>query len=93
MDNLPALYKTILSSIGRMSTFQTEYGLVDINELIRGYNIYRRNDARNQERRREFLQTDRGKEYNRERAKAYYERNKETILEKRKKQYQEKNNS
>ena len=70
-----------------METIQTESGAIPVEDLVRVYEQYRRNNQRNQERRRQFLQTDEGKEYNRDRARAYYDKNKKAILEKKKEQY------
>ena len=71
----------------RMSTTPTNFGEVKVDELVRVYNNYKQGLQKSQEKRKEWLQTDAGKEYNRERAAAYYNRNKETILEKRKEKY------
>lgn len=70
-----------------MSAIQTEYGNVQVDELVRVYNNHKKANRKSQEKRKEWLQSDEGKEYNRNRAKSYYERNKETILEKRKESY------
>ena len=72
-----------------MST-ATNFGEVQVDELVRVYNNYKQNLQKSQEKRKAWLQTDEGKEYNRGRAKAYYDRNKETILEKRKTMYADK---
>jgi len=70
-----------------MSTVTTAYGEVSLDTLIHNYEVYRSLDKRRQEKRREFLQTEEGKKYNRERAKAYYERNKEKVREKNRNRY------
>ena len=70
-----------------MPTFQTSLGLVDLETLIHTYEVYKRHDARRQEKRREFLQTEQGKIYNRQKAKAYYEKNKDAIRERNRIRY------
>lgn len=65
----------------------TEFGEVSVDELARMYTLARHRALRSQAKRLEWLQTDDGKEYNRGRAKAYYQRHKEAILEKRKETY------
>ena len=54
-------------------------------ELVRAYEA----EQRRKESRKAYLQTDKGKEYNRQKAKSFYERHKAEILEKRKTQYEE----
>ncbi len=71
-------------------TFATNYGQKTVEELVRIYDIYRRTSLRHQENRNEFNQTDEGKIANRERAKSYYEYNKDTILARRKDIYKAK---
>jgi len=66
---------------------QTDYGKVSREELVRVYHLWKKMIAKNVEKRNEFNQTEQGKELNRERAKMYYERNREKILLKRKAQY------
>jgi hypothetical protein len=68
--------------------YETRYGTVPLQELIRVYELHRGARIRHQNRRLNFLQSEQGKEYNRARAAAYYERHKEAILEKRKETYQ-----
>ena len=75
------------------TSYKTEYGDVSVEDLVRIYNSHRRNALKHQERRSEFLQTDEGKEYNRVRAKAYYQAHKADILAKRKQQYEERKNA
>ncbi len=62
---------------------QTEYGEQEIEEVIRCYNLWKALMKKNIEKRHEFNQTEEGKQKNRERAKIYYERNRDLILEKR----------
>ena len=58
---------------------------VTMEKLLHIYNNYqKRNEARN-----EWFKTDEGKAYNRMKAKEYYLRHKEAILEKRAKRYEE----
>lgn len=71
-----------------MESVQTEFGAIQVDELVRIYRKHRQSIARRQEMQNLFLQTPEGKQYNRERAKAYYDRHKEAILEKRKEAYQ-----
>lgn len=70
-----------------MSTAATEFGDVPIDVLVKRYELEKKRDAKKYERRLVFLQTDEGKAWNREKAKAYYERNKATVLAKRKASY------
>lgn len=63
---------------------QTEYGDVEIPELVRCYNLWRAMMIKHNEIRKKYNQTEEGKTKNRERAKVYYEKNKELILKKRK---------
>jgi hypothetical protein len=71
-------------------TIHTAYGDVPVEALIKSYERERTQAQKKAEKRMEFLQTDEGKEWNRGKAKAYYERNKELIAEKRKRYYAEK---
>ena len=73
-----------------MSTVNTQFGNVSVDELVRVYQNHKQSIQKAVERRRDWLQTDQGKQYNRDRAKSYYERNKEAILEKRKTMYADK---
>lgn len=66
---------------------QTEYGIVNTEELIRVYHLWKKMMKKNIEKRNEFNKTDEGKEVNRQRAKKYYEGHRETILAKRKAKY------
>ena len=64
--------------------YDTNYGKVSLETLIRVYHIYKKQAENHKERRKEYLQSDEGKIWNRQKAKNYYERNKEKIMEKRK---------
>lgn len=63
---------------------ETEFGQVNIPVLIRMYE----NQRRHLIERNEWRKTEAGKEYNRKKAKEFYERNKEQILAKRKALYE-----
>lgn len=65
----------------------TAYGEVDVSVLIHHYEVYKRNEEKKYEKRMEFLMTDEGKAWNRQKSKEYYLRNREKILEKRKAEY------
>ena len=71
----------------RVATFNqsitTPYGDIPVSRLVTAFAA----TQRHAERKREWLQTDEGKAYNRQKAKEYYERNKEKVLEKRTQQY------
>ena len=75
-----------------MNKIPTNFGEVEVDELVRIYNIYKRRDAKNQNRRKQVLSTEAGREKNRERSRSYYHRNKDIVLEKRKQEYQKKKN-
>lgn len=62
---------------------QTEYGEQTIEEIVRGYELWKRLMERTNNKRWEKNQTEEGKAENRARSKAYYERNREKVLEKR----------
>lgn len=66
---------------------QTAYGEVDQEILVRCYETYKRNEEKKYEKRIEFLMTDEGKKWNREKSREYYLRNREKILAKRKDSY------
>lgn len=69
-----------------MDKVRTQFGEVEIPVLIEYFEKMKsRAKARN-----EWMKTEEGKEYNRLKAKEFYERNKERILEKRKHMYEEK---
>jgi hypothetical protein len=63
----------------------TAFGEADIPALVRAYETMKRADAR----KREWLKTDRGKEWNREKATEYYRNHKEEVLEKRRQRYEQ----
>ena len=73
-----------------MSTATTEFGEVSLDVLVKRYELEKKREAKKYERRLIFLQTDEGKEWNRMNAKQYYERNKATVLAKRKAAYEAK---
>jgi hypothetical protein len=66
----------------------TAYGDVDVSVLVHHYEVYKRNEEKKYEKRLEFLMTEEGKEWNRKKAKEYYLKNKEKILQKRKEGYE-----
>lgn len=70
-----------------MNTVTTAFGDVPIDALVKRYEAEKRRDAKKYERRLAFLQTDEGIEWNRQKAKSYYERNREEILLKRRAYY------
>lgn len=73
-----------------MTTVATSFGEVPLETLVKRYESERQREAKKYEKRLEFIQTDEGKAWNRAKAKAYYERNKEKILLKRKEIYKSK---
>lgn len=64
---------------------QTAFGEADIPALVRAYESMKKHD----EKKKAWLKTDRGKEWNREKASAYYEKHKEEVLEKRRVMYEQ----
>lgn len=56
-----------------------------MDELMKLYN----KEQAKKEAKRAWLQTEEGKEYNRAKAKEYYQRHREKVLEERKKYYEE----
>lgn len=67
------------------SPVQTAFGEVAFEEVLRAYEKtkqYAINKA-------EWLKTEEGKEYNRKKAKEYYERHKDKVLEKRANRYEQ----
>lgn len=62
----------------------TAFGEVEMADLIHCYEISKKAAERKYEKRLDFLLSDEGKEWNRKKAKAYYEKNKEKVLAKRK---------
>ncbi len=66
------------------TTFQTEHGEAKWDDLMKAYaEVQRRKQSR-----KLYLQSEKGKEYNRLKAKTFYERHKDEILEKRKNTYE-----
>jgi hypothetical protein len=70
-----------------MSTAPTSFGDVPIDVLVKRYELEKTREAKKYEKRLIYLQSDEGKAWNREKAKAYYEKNKATVLAKRKALY------
>jgi hypothetical protein len=62
---------------------QTAFGEAELPALVRAYESLKRAD----ERKKAWLKTDRGKEWNREKAAAYYNTHKDEILARRKESY------
>lgn len=73
-----------------MSTATTEFGEVPIDVLVKRYESEKKREARKYEKRLAFLQTDAGKEWNRAKAKLYYEKHKAEVLARRKDWYKHK---
>lgn len=65
----------------------TEHGEVPLSRLVHVYNVYMAGEKRKAEKRKEFLQTDEGKAWNRVKYKCYYDKNKEKVNEKNKARY------
>lgn len=63
----------------------TAFGDAELPALIRAYEAMKKND----ERKKAWLKTERGKQWNCEKAKAYYNEHKDEVLEKRRKRYEE----
>lgn len=64
--------------------YDTEFGKVKVEELIRVYGLWKNQITKANERRVEFLQTEEGKQWNRDNARRYYERHREEILARKK---------
>ncbi len=64
--------------------FTTAYGEATIQDLLTAYEKKKRYEAA----KKEWMKTDAGKEYNRKKAKDYYERHKTEILAKRTARYE-----
>ena len=62
---------------------QTDYGEQEIEEVIRCYNLWRKQVTKLNEIRWAYNQTDEGKQKNRDRSKAYYEKHKDEIKARR----------
>lgn len=65
---------------------QTEVGEYEMEEVVRGFVLWRKLMERTNNKRWEKNQTEEGKIENRARSKAYYERNRDKVLEKRRKE-------
>jgi hypothetical protein len=65
----------------------TAFGEVDESVLVHHYELYKKNEKKKYEKRLQYLTTDEGRDWNREKSNSYYERNKDKILEKRKAKY------
>lgn len=63
---------------------QTEVGEYEQEEIVRGFVLWKNLIQKANTKRWEKNQTEEGKAMNRARSKAYYERNKEKVLAKRK---------
>ena len=72
--------------------FQTDYGELEITEIIRCCNLWKKLMEKHNELKHAYNQTEEGKTKNRENAKLYYERHKEEISAKRKAKYEAKKN-
>ena len=70
-----------------METVHTSYGEVPLAEIVRQYERLKAHNEKSNQKRREHIQTEEGKLKNRERSKAYYEKHREEVLEKRAKAY------
>lgn len=70
-----------------MDPIETKYGKVTLETLIGHYEKYREQEAKKYEKRKEFFQTEAGRQYQRKRAKMYYEKNKELVNMKNKARY------
>jgi hypothetical protein len=68
-----------------MDKVATAFGEAELPALIRAYESMKRSD----ERKKAWLKTERGKEWNREKATAYYQAHKEEVLEKRRQKYEQ----
>ena len=73
--------------------YTTDFGELEIEEIIRCCNLWKHYMVRMNERKYERNQTEEGKEQNRAAAKSYYERHRDQILAKRKEAYERKKNS
>lgn len=73
-----------------MNSVSTSHGDVPLDKLVKRYEAMVAREKRHYEQRKEFLSTDEGKQWNREKAKSYYERNRDIVLARRKAAYQAK---
>lgn len=64
---------------------QTAHGQVTLEEILKTFNKAKQYELNKSE----WLKTDEGKEYNRNKSKEYYERHKDKVLEKRAKRYEQ----
>jgi len=64
---------------------KTSYGEVSLETLVKVYETSRKHS----QKRDDWFKTDEGRAYQRQKAKAYYERNKEKVLAKRAEAYQD----
>jgi len=72
---------------------QTEVGEYEQEEIVRGFVLWKRLMERANNKRWEKNQTEEGKIENRARSKAYYERNRDKVLAKRKEERERRDNS
>lgn len=70
-----------------MTTVQTSYGEVPLEVLVNRFETFKAKNRESYLKRAEYLKSEEGKEWNRQRAKAHYEKHKEEILAKRKAKY------
>lgn len=70
-----------------MATVDTSFGTIPLEILVKRYENEKKREAKKYEKRLEYLGTDEGKEWNRARAKSYYDSHKDQICEKRKAWY------
>jgi hypothetical protein len=70
---------------------QTDFGEQTIEEVVKGYTLWKRYMERCNTKRWLRNQTEEGKQANRAKAKAYYEQNKDKVLEKRRLERAQKN--
>lgn len=71
----------------------TQYGEQEIEEVIRCYNLWKTLMKKTNDTKYALNQTVEGKAHNRLNASLYYERNRETILAKRKEAYEARKNT
>ena len=70
-----------------MSTVATSFGEIPLEKLVKHYEAEKKREQKKAEKRLEYLQTDEGKQWNRNRSKQYYEKHKAQVLAKRKAKY------
>ena len=66
---------------------ETNYGKVPLERLVQVYETYRTQEAKKAEKKKAYLQTEEGKEWNRKHSREYYAKNKERIKAKAKARY------